>query len=334
MKSRTIERTRNFVLLVIFAAAALPVCPAAEAQPARPFTLAAAVGIPGGGGVGGPPCGTNPAYLNPVLLFHFVATKPASPSATIPPCPATSVNDPIYVAFDNRGELFVANRHGNQAVGVGSISRFVFDPNGTPIGNGVITDPGLSAPHGLAFSPNGELFAGNYLTGTISRFRFRPQGNAIPNGTINTGLGGLLGLAFNRQGELFLTAGGSTIYRYVFDPASGAAIPNGSIAVPAAGGLHALAFSHRGELFASDIYTDTVFRFRFDSDGSALPNGSFIVPGGPIGLAFSPPGELFVSSHFSGGISRFVFDAEGNPVPNGFTSTPQMGGVAIFPSAR
>ncbi|MGH9387371.1 MAG: hypothetical protein ACRD2N_24160 [Vicinamibacterales bacterium] len=306
--------------------------PTTEAQPARPFALAAAVGIPGGGGPGSPPCGTHPAYLNPVLLFHFVGTAPLDVPVTIPACPSSSINDPIYVAFDNRGELFVANRHGNQG-GFGSVARVVFENDGTPVDNGVITDPGLNAPHGLAFSHNGELFAANYLTGTISRFRFSPRGNAIPNGTINVGVGGLIGLAFNRKGELFVTASSPTVYRFVFNPATGAALPNGTFSVPGSAALHALAFNAKGELFIVEPYTDRVYRFRFDPDGTAIENGFFAAPRGPIGLAFSPVGELFVGGHFGGWITRFVFDSHGNPVESGSTETPQLGGLAIYPSA-
>ncbi len=314
---------------VLLAGAALVQPVRVEAQPAKPFTLAGAVGIPGGGGPGAPPCNTNPAYLQPVLLFHFLGRQPLQAQPAIPPCPASLVNDPIYVTFNHRGELFVGNRHGNQP-GMGSIARFVFDSAGNPVPNGSITDPALNAVHGLAFSPRGELFAASVF-GSISRFQFTPHGDAIPNGTIANGMSNIA-LAFDRKGELFATASDSNVYRYLFDRSTGTAIPNGSFHVPGSCCLHGLDFNHRGELFVGDIGTDTVFRFLFDAAGNPVPNGSLAVWGGPIGVAFSPPGELFVSSHFSGGISRFAFDGRGNPMLKEFTPTPQMGGVAVFPA--
>jgi len=275
-------------------------------------------------------CGSDPDCLTPVLRFQFEGTGPLTPLSPIPPYPASLVNDPSYAAFNSQGELFVANRHGNIRGGVGSIARFTFDAAGNTVANGSITGNSLEAVLGLAFSPTGELLAANYFNGTISRFLFDASGNAIPNGTILTGALNQ-GLAFSPTGELFATHHSSVVDRFVFDPVTKAAIPNGSFVIPGSVGLHGLAFSAQGELFVADPYTDLVFRFVFDSQGNPVDNGTISVLGTPIGVALSSAGELFVTCQYPGGIFRFLFDVNGDAIPNGFTSTDHLGGVAVFP---
>jgi hypothetical protein len=236
------------------------------------------------------------------------------------------VVDPSYAAFNSQGELFVANRHGNVGGGVGSIARFTIDADWSFAANGSITGNSLEAVVGLAFSPTGELFAANHWNGTISRFLFDTAGNATPNGTIATG--GNQGLAFSPNGELFV-ANGSSVERFLFDPVTQEAIPNGYFVTPGSC-LHGLTFSAKGELFVADPCGALVFRFVFDSLGNPVDNGTISPPVDPIGVAFSSAGELFVTGHYTGGISRFLFDVNGDAVPNGFTATDHLGGVAIL----
>lgn len=272
-----------------------------------------------------PPGGqTNPG---PVLLFEFEGTGPLT---ELPSIQGSFFNGPCFAAFNAQGELFVGNRHGNVGGGQGSITRLTVDANGNVAFNGLITGNSLEAVHGLTFSPTGELFAANLSNGTISRFLFDAQGNAIPNGVITTGVGNQEGLVFAPNGELFAANYGS-ILRFLFDPATGAAIPHGSFAIPGSGRLHGVALSAQGELFVADVDTARVFRFLFDSAGNPVSNGTISVPGDPVGVAFSSVAELFVTRHSSGGISRFLFDGAGNAISNGFIATPQMGGPAVFP---
>jgi hypothetical protein len=281
--------------------------------------------------VGKPGSDPGPAHKTPVLRFQFVGTGPLTPLSDIPPTPASAVDDPIFTAFNSKGELFVANRHGNVGGGVGSIARFTFDSAGNFFDNGTITGNSLEAVHGVAVSPTGELFAANLFNGRISRFLFDGAGNAIANGTI-VSPGVNMGLAFSSSGELFVTHSSSLVDRYLFD-STGVPIPNGSFVVGGTSRLHGLSFNAQGELLLGDIDTSQVFRFTFDNAGNPVSNGSIFVSGGPIGVAFSSDGELFVSLHFSGGIARFLFDGSGNAIPNGFTPTDNLGGLAVFPSS-
>jgi hypothetical protein len=318
--------------LGLVGALAVGISGTATGQSPTASMIVAPVTIPGFGGPGPSPCGTNPAYLQPVLRFTFTGTGPLTALSSIPPCPDSLVNDPVYAIFNSQGELFVSNRHGNQSGGIGSIARFTFDSAGNFFANGSITGNSLGAVHGLAFSPTGELFAANLLNGTISRFRFDAAGNALPNGTIATGFfppqNQNQGLASARNGELFVTHSNSVVQRFLFDPVTGAPVPNGTFSVPGSVALHGLTFNVRGELFVADAGGSVVYRFLFDSAGNPVGNGAISVSSGVLGVAFSSAGELFVTNQ---GISRFLFDASGNAIPNGFIVTPPLGGVAIFP---
>ena len=288
----------------------------------RTFMLVAAETIPG----------NNPDNLTPVLRYEFTDTGALQSLSSIPPYPASTVQDPSFVAFSPQGELFVANRHGNVGNGIGSIARFTLDATHNIVAYGVITGNSVEAVAGLAFSPAGELFAANFANGLVSRFTFDAQGQAIANGTFNTDELYNEALAFSADGELFSTHSSNLIRRWRIDSATRAVTANGIIAVPAASRLHGLAFSADNELFAADPDTNLIFRIRFDASGNATSNGTISASGGALGLAFSPIGELFVTGHFTGGISRFVFDANGLATQNGETiATNSLGGAAILP---
>ena len=199
----------------------------------------------------------------PVFLFKFEGTGPLT---EIPSIPQDLVNYPCYVAFNKKEELFVSNGYGYNVPGEGSISRFILNSDGTFKANGVITGNGLERVSGLAFSLTGELFAANYWAGTISRFLFDEEGNAVANGIIPNAV--RQGLAFSENGELF-SAYGSGVKRFLFDPVTGDAIPNGSFTL--SGNLHGLAFNDKGELFVADVDTyNRVLRVLFDGNGNPI----------------------------------------------------------------
>jgi len=267
---------------------------------------------------------STPGGYQPGEVFLF-KLEGISPLTALPSIPANLTNAPKYVAFSQKGELFVSSFFG-------SILRFTFDADGNFTPNGTIIGNSLENVHGLAFSSQGELFAANFSNGTISRFLFDAQGNAIPNGTISVN-GGNQGLAFSPNGELFNTDNSQSVRRFLFDPVTGAAIPNGSIFIPEATpghGLHGLRFNSQGELFVAALDNDLVFRYTFDSNGNPTRNGTIIVPGAPIDVAFSPVGELFVSTHSGGGLQRFIFDEQGNAIFNGVNLFEHLCGVDIF----
>ncbi len=122
------------------------------------YMVVAAQTPPGGGGGAG----------SGIQRRGVQGTGPLEPWTTIPDA---LLFDPVGIAFNSRGELFVGNR-------TGKVSRMNFDDAGNFTVRETVTGNGLSWTHGVAISPSGELFAMN-LTGSISRFRFALRASCL-----------------------------------------------------------------------------------------------------------------------------------------------------------
>ena len=113
---------------------------------------------------------------------------------------ATGLYDPLGLAFNSAGDLFVANG-GNPSGPNGAI--YEFTPNGTRS----TFATGLVYPEGLAFDASGDLFvtAGNSQTSSVID-KFTPAG---AESTFASGLAYAGGLAFDSTGNLYEADQGS-----------------------------------------------------------------------------------------------------------------------------
>lgn len=163
------------------------------------------------------------------------------------------VNEAVrwVVAKPGGSEVFVS-----QCIcgGVNNVHRFRAEPNGSFSDLGVLPGP-FKNPHGMAFSPWGELFTANadrvlegpqYTNWFISRHTFAADGTPQFNGTItHTNLKASLTLAFSPWGELFVNnRTASNITRFVFTE-NHVPVYNGSIPLPSDGA--GLAFRPSGD---------------------------------------------------------------------------------------
>ena len=226
----------------------------------------------------------------------------------------TAVADPVGLAFRAASsEVFVANRHGNNAGdGVaGSISRFVYDPTtGALTANGTITGNGLSGVTQVAFNPvSGELFAANYTgAGGISRFTFDGQGNASPNGTIGSGMA--TGANVSPDGKrLYVTTNPSNAIRQ-FDLSSGTELA--ATMVTSTTAMQQITVRGSSELYIASPYNNTVYRFTLDASDNLVLKESITGADAPVGIAFSPDGlELFTGGHLNSDIiDRYQYNAQ------------------------
>lgn len=274
-------------------------------------------------------------FYNPAYLFNLAA--PFGTLRSTATIPFDYLSDPSYSAFNSKGELFVANRFGNDNLN-GSISRFQVYADGSYSVMASFRGNGLTNVHGVAFSPSGELFASNFTTKTLSRFKFDANGAPLPNGTVPLSFQPQ-GIAFDKKGAMYVADYSSVtstatpkVRKFLFDR-RGRAIEQPPIQLNSGISLHGLAFSSTGELFVADVMMHQVHRVAFDRRGNPVPGTSFNVPGGPLGVAFSPAGELFVTIHSAGtyGIFRYRLDSQGLPYPSGsYYVAGYLGGISIF----
>jgi sugar lactone lactonase YvrE len=209
--------------------------------------------------------------------------------------------NPTGLAFDSKGNLFVADSVFTAGAGKGKIYKI--SPDGT-----VITfASGLNRPFGLAFDSEGDLFAADSGSGTI--FEFLPAGTKA---TFASGLSTPAGLAFDGTGNLLENDFSSgTIFKFTFDGnrtpfASGLNSPDG------------LAVDTHGNVFEGDTGSGRVFKFNPSGARTTAVSGL----SQPNGVAVDHFDNFFVSDNATGFIWKFTPAGTGTIFASGF-SNPQ-----------
>jgi DNA-binding beta-propeller fold protein YncE len=204
--------------------------------------------------------------------------------------------DPLGLAFDSAGNLYVANGQGND------IMKF------TPGGVGSVFATGLSNPYGLCFGPNGYLYTADYGNNTVDKIS--------PGGVVSvfasTGLNFPQGLAIDEMGDVYVGNYGS----YTIEKFSSTGTDLGVFAATG-GNPQGLAFDSESNLYVAEFVGDTIEKFTPSGAGSAFNTGL----SSPTGLAFDSTGNLYVSN-FYGGISKIA--------PNGVVSDFANSAQATF----
>jgi DNA-binding beta-propeller fold protein YncE len=168
---------------------------------------------------------------------------------------------------------------------------------------------GLSAPWGVVFGPDGNLYVSSGLNDRV--LRYDGQTGQFVNTFVAAGSGGLdfpTGLAFGPNDNHLYAANGfaanSSVRRY--NGQTGAFIN-----VFATGGIGSLlrpggvVFGPDGNLYVVSRDSHVVFRYN-GSTGASL--GVFTSGGGlndPVGLSFGPDGNLYVASRVTDNVLRF-----------------------------
>ena len=192
----------------------------------------------------------------------------------------TTVN-PTGLAFDNAGNLYVANDDPNGY----AIEKF------TPTGAGsVFANSGLSSPLALAFDRAGNLYVANAGGSTIEEFT--PSGVGTVFADAGDGVNNPLGLAFDSAGNLFVsnqfggTANTGTIEKFTPDGI-------GSIFADGLNNPYGLAFDSIGNLYVAIFLDDTIEKFTPDGGGTVFANTGLFRP---IGLLFDSAGNLYAAN--------------------------------------
>ncbi len=262
-------------------------------------------------------------------LLTYTINPDGGPLNPLGSIDAGLVHDPVSVLYrDDLGEIFVSNRHGNNAADgtPGSISRFrynratrTFTPNGTITGNNLL------GVHQIAFSPTtGELFACNVNDG-ISRF-LPVDGGYVGNGGL--GIGPTRGVYVSRNGEhLYVTTASNVVRHFMLD--GGTELT--ALSVPSSGALHEIR-QYQGVVYIGGLYDNFINRFDELTDGTLVYRDHFAASA-PVSVVVDPVGAtLFSAGHrTSDVIERFTLDA-GNWVPLANDSTGySLGGIELLP---
>jgi sugar lactone lactonase YvrE len=214
---------------------------------------------------------------------------------------ASGLNNPLGLAFDRAGNLFVADT--GTYTGTGAVYKF------TPAGVRTTFASGLNFPRALAFDSQGNLFV---MADDVTIYKFTPSGARTTFATVQSGA---YGLAFDRVGNLFVAAGFSlvnndhagTVYKFT---------PTG-VRTTFASGLNsplALAFDSQGNLFVADqgygydiLLDAAVYKFTPSGLRSTVASENDQVPVIPSGLAIDGADNLFISDYWvSGNILKFT----------------------------
>ena len=200
---------------------------------------------------------------------------------------AAVLRAPQALAFDARGDLFVANASYDRI-----ITEFLAGPvPGTFSSTTTLTDPSLNVPIGLAFDANGDLFVSNEYGDSITEF----TAGATPGtfGATSTLTGGLHGpqcLAFDSRGNLFAANADSlgSITEFLAGATPGA-FGAGQVIKTSPSTAVGLAFDAQGDLVVV-YYGGMVLKYAFNSANGTFGPAQTVETGlyQPGFLAFGP----------------------------------------------
>ena len=268
---------------------------------------------------------------------------------------------PQGVAFDNKGDLFVADSGNNRVLEYTPSSSTSYSAVGTEVGGA----GQLSNPSGIALDTNGDLFVADAGANNVMEYAYSAStGTYASSGTVVAGTGapGLedtqlddpIGVAVDAKGDLFVTApGNNSVDEFTYNGTTGTYSSVGTVVAgngttgSAANQLvapHGVALDANGDLFVVDAGNDRVMEYPFNSaTGTYAASGTEIagsLPSGADFLSFDAAGDLFVSygSASGGGVLEFAYNSatasyasSGTAVVNG-TNVVNASGLAFNPS--
>jgi hypothetical protein len=210
---------------------------------------------------------------------------------TFPTAQLTGVSDPVQIAVDAQGTVYVANAQ-TGGTGAGSVTIYA---RGQTAPTRTLS-AGLDTSMGIAVDSAGTVYVSNKLLASIEVF---PKGKNTPSATITANLTGPDGLAVNRAGDLFIADSSAD---NVLELAHGTKTPKplGLSGIERPTGI---AVDSHGNLYVANL-AGAASRIAVFAPSSTKPSRVFSIRG-PGGLIDEPlmismtPGDLLIVSSFS-----------------------------------
>jgi sugar lactone lactonase YvrE len=267
-------------------------------------------------------------------LVSVGAASTASPQSqqAAPTTWTTVLKSPLGIeglTGDDSGHLYVAARGGGAACPVWRVDSSG-PPSQTPVLVGSVAPP--CGPSGLTFDDAGRLYITGVGAASDQIAVLTPDATAPPVATVfATGTPGANGLAFDRDGNLYASDGGTNQGRvFRVGPAGGAAtelfrVPpmansvgvgrqNASLQPPLAPApqnivANGLAFTPDGALLVADTARGALWRVELDQDGNVLSPVGCDTTFAADTLCFE---DVFVQHPFLDGADGIALDRAGN----------------------
>ena len=289
-----------------------------------------------------------------------LAPREASNDATVAEL-SSGLDSPSGLAFDAKGDLWVANESANTVVGY-TPSQLLLGLPGTSLSSG--PSESLGSPCALVFDSAGDLWVANESADTI--VEYAPSqlvgGAPVPRVTVSSSSSGLAdsldgpsGLAFDAKGDLWVAnEPADTIVEYAPSQLVGGA-PHPKVTIsassgPAPSGLadsldgpSGLAFDAKGDLWVANETANTVIEYTPGQlvTGSPVPH-AIISPhaasaglsaslSGPRDLVFGASGALWVADEEGDDLVEYAPDqlVSGSPAPRATISSGPSNGLSV-----
>ena len=270
---------------------------------------------------------------------QLAATGSATPAVTLSGAAGGNLDDPVGLAFDSAGDLWVTNE-GNSTLVEFTRGQLAITGSPTPaVTLSATAGDSLDDPEGLAFDSAGDLWVTNEGASTVVEFtpaQLAITGSPTPAVTLSATAGDSLddpeGLAFSFAGDLWVASlGNSTVVEFTPAQLAATGSPSPAVTLSAATGgsldePQGLAFDRAGDLWVTNL-NSTVVEFtpiQLTVTGSPSPAATLSATtgnslDGPYAIAFSSSGSLWVANIESNTVVEFASSqlaATGSPAPN------------------
>ncbi len=203
------------------------------------------------------------------------------------------VSDPVQIAVDAQGTIYVANAQVNEA-GAGSVTEY---PRGATSPSRTLTS-GLNTSTGVAVDSTGNVYVSNKYLASIVVFG---KGKNTPKETIKSNLRGPDGLAVDAADDLFIA---DSTADDVLELVHGSTTPQ-SLHLKSLSRPLGVAIDARGDLYVSNLLAQSS-NVTIYAPGMKTPKATIIVPGPvygsestiaePMMLSITRPGNLLLAS--------------------------------------